>query len=177
MCWVSFCLSFSIFLMHEWGVSEMPVIDSLSAFKPMLKRDIEINRHSWDLVVLHRIAVVLVLLAQLCNKTEYHLDAVCWKPWHMHACSSVSLLVYKEYHCPLVSIHFWLLCSSTNCSALRKSAVMDTVIKACNTIRNFLYLHMVAIRVLSISNFNGYSFSDCQKVTNSLLLCSLACLR
>ena len=53
---------------------------------------------------------------------------------------------------------------------------MAIVIKVCDTVRNFLCSHMVAIRGFGISNFICYSFSDCQKVTNSLLLCSLVCL-
>lgn len=38
---------------------------------------------------------------------------------------------------------------------------MAIVIKVCNTIRNFLYPHMVAIRGFSISNFIWYSSSGC----------------
>lgn len=95
------------------------------------------------------------------------LTSAYFKFCHFHACSLVSLLVL--FYCPLASIHSWFPCSLANLSSLRKSAAMVIVIKVCNTIRNFLYPHMVAIRGFSISNFIWYSSSDCQKVTYSLL--------
>lgn len=95
------------------------------------------------------------------------LTSAYFKFCHFHACSLVSLLVF--FYCPLVSIHSLFPCSLANLSSLRKSAVMVIVIKVCNTIRNFLYPHMVAIRGFSISNFTWYCSSDCQEVRYSLL--------
>lgn len=104
------------------------------------------------------------------------LDAVCWKSCHIHACSPVSLLVHNEYALPIGLCSLLASMLIGNCSALRKSAVMATVANVCNTTSNFLYPHMVAIRGFSMSNFIWYSFSDCQKVTSSLPLCSPECL-
>lgn len=157
---------FFFFSVHGWGVSEMSIIDPpLCLWNLCWKRDTEINRHSWNCIVLHRTVVVLVspCLALQKNLTII-LDAVCWKSWHIHACSSVSLLVHNEYALPtgLCSLLAPTL-TGGNCSALRKSAVMATVTNVHDSTSNFLYPHMVAIRGFSTSNFIWYSFSDCRR--------------
>lgn len=80
----------------------MPVNDPpLCLWSPCWKRDSEITGHSGDHIVLHRTAVVLSFsMLSSATKLTTILDAVCRKSGHIHACSSVFLLVNKEYPLP-----------------------------------------------------------------------------
>lgn len=156
------------------GFSEMPFFAlPLSLWSPHWKRDTEMHKQTWDphYPPQDNSSPSFSMLSTATNLSTI-LTSVYFKSCRFHA-SSFSSGAWR-YLLPTVSIHSWFPCSLANCSALRKSALMVIVIKVCNTIRNFLYPHMVAIRGFSISNFIWYSSSDCQKVTNSLLHASVS---